>query len=56
MNTYLINYIKRDWWLENGMNLGMFLKAKQALIDSGFKQSKALKIVKNNLWRAIKKG
>lgn len=56
MNTYLVNYIKRDAWLENGKNYGLFLREVDRLVkERGLSWKKASKKVKRTLWRIIRK-
>ena len=56
MNTYLFNYIKRDMWLANGRNFGLFLREQETIrAKEGITAKKAKKIVKRALWQSIRK-
>lgn len=55
MNTYLVNYIKRDIWLDNGNNYGLFLREVEKLVKKKWSYKQALRKAKRTLWRIIRK-
>lgn len=55
MNTFLINYLKREGWLRNRANYIKYLTGIRAYMDEGLSERKATKKVRLALYRIIRK-
>ena len=54
MNNFIHNYIKRDKWLANGKNYGLFLREVDKLEKLGMSPRKAIRYTKKTIYKLLK--